>query len=484
VPAVRYYRSVSDRIAVIGIVLFIGLVGVALRVLGMQGDLWFDEAWTLETLRRLESLGQIFSIYRHHTNHLFNTLLMSAFPPLLPDGIYRIPSTCAAIVSLPLIWVFAQRQSGHYSLGACLMYALSLIAIAYGTEARGYGFMVLFSLTAFLALDATLREEDWRWVGIYWAASILAFIAHPSFVVFFSAMLLWSFCLDFTARISRIVEILGKCHLVPVATCVLIYLRFYQFVPPESLGAPEPFLNALVSAASMAVGGPEYLSDTTAGVSLARVIAGAVGVVVCLEIYLLVSAGARYWPIYLLGIVVAPLLWYTAPLVRTNSSGYFLMPIILTYLVLGSFVSRVAAHGVVGRTVAALMLGLYCFGSVNRLQEGLESPRGKVRRAFEYMASNSVGSAISIAGDDDVGNELFIGFYEPRLSLSKSVVYRTASDPAVAEAEWYLVRHDRLSNSPDLEVVLSGGREFELKKIFRRASPAGTNLYLYQRKIE
>lgn len=474
----------SDRAVIIALVLFTALVAVALRVIGMQGDIWFDEAWTLETLRRLESPAQIFSIYRHHTNHLLNTLVMSVLPPLAPDVVYRMPAACAAIASLPLFWVLAQRQSGFYSFIACLMYVLSVGAIAYGTESRGYGYLILFSLTAFLALDENLRDEDWRWIGIYWVSVILGFLAHPSFVIFLSALIFWSLCLDYTARFTRAFEIFGKCHLVPVAVCVVIYLHFYQFVPPYTLGAPQPFLDAIISAASVAVGGPEYLSDRTAGVSLARLIAGAVGIVVCMEIYFLVVRGGRYWGIYLVGILVAPFSWYLSPLVRTNSLAYFLIPTVLTYLVLGNFVARIATLGLVGRTLAALLIGLYCFGSVGKLQEALESPRGKVRRAFEYMAQATVGPEISIAGDDDVGNELFIGFYLPRVSLSKPLIYRTASEPAVAKAEWYLVRRDNLLSDPDREVVLSGGREFVLKKIFRRTSPAGTNLYLYQRALD
>lgn len=474
----------SDRVFAIAIVLFVAFVGVALRILGMQGDIWFDEAWTLETLRRFEYPAQMLSTYHHHTNHLLNTVIMSALPPLLPDMVYRIPAACAAIASLPLFWVLAQRQSGHYSLSACLLYALSVVVIAFGTESRGYGLMLFFALTAFLSLDANLRQEDWRWIGIYWISATLAFLAHPTFAVFFSALIFWSLCLDMTSRLSRTVEILGKCHLVPVALCAVIYLRFYHYVPPASLGAPQPFVEAIISAASLAVGGPEYLSDVAAGVSLARLLAGVVGILVCVEVYLLVVSGSRYWGVYLAGIFVAPFVWYLSPLVRTNSSAYFLMPIVLTYVVLGNFVFRLASQGFVGRTIAALMMGLYCFGNVDRLQDALEAPRGKVRRAFEYMAENSQGPEISLAGDDDLGNELFIGFYLPRLALSKSLIYRVSSEKAAADAEWYLVRRDKLSHDPDLEVVLGGGREFQLKKIFRRTSPAGTNLYLYQRAME
>jgi hypothetical protein len=475
---------VSDRIAAISIVVFVALLAVVLRLLGGEGDLWFDEVWTLETLQRLETPTQIFSLYRHHTNHLLNSFVLNLLPPLQPDIVYRLPAIAAAIAALPLFWAFTQRQLGSYSLGACLLFAVSVPVIAFSTEARGFSLLIFGSLVALLVLDANLRDEDWRLIGLYWLACTVAFLAHPSFVVFFSALVVWSLSLDFSARFTRTIEILGKCHLVPAAVGAIVYLRFYQFVPPESLGAPPPFLDLFISAMSLAVGGPELMEAAIGGVSLARLVAGSVVILLVTETYLTLQRGGRYWMLYLGGVFVAPYLWYLSPLVRTDSVAYFLLPTIVLYLALGSFVARLMSFSLLSRTTAALLLGLVCFGSLSGLHLASDSGRGKVRRAFAYMAQSTPAPIVTIAGDDDVGNELFVSFYLHRVEVGKPIVYRAAVEPGAADAEWYLVRRDTLAAQLDHEIVMSGGRPFELKKIFRRMLPAGTNLYVYQRAGE
>ncbi|MFM1847426.1 MAG: hypothetical protein RL417_900 [Pseudomonadota bacterium] len=471
----------SDRLAILVIVLFVSFVGLLLRVTGMRGDIWFDEAWAIEAVQRLDSLGQLLTIYRHHTNHLLNSFVLTLIPPQESDLFYRIPAVTAALAAIPLFWGFAQRQMGVYAFGAALLFGISVPVIAFSTEARGFGFLVFFALIALTALDANLREEDWRWILVYWVACILAFLSHPTFVLLFSAMIVWSLSLHFSARFTRMVDIVGKCHLAPVAACVLIYLNFYHGVPPESIGALTPFLDSAISAVSLAVGGPEYVVVSPEQISLARLIAGIAAILVLIELYLMVIGGARYWMLYLGGCFVAPYLWYLSPLVRTNSVAYFLLPTVLLYGVLGSLLTRLLSTGLVGRAVALGLLGVCCYGSISQLDEAFGIGRGKVRRAFEYMAENSEEEGVVIAGDDDIGNELLVSYYIPRLKLSKPLVYLAKSEPAAGGAEWYLVKLDRLSEELDHEVVMMGDRRFELKKVFRRRLPSGTNLLVYQR---
>ena len=50
-------------------------LALALRVPGLFTDLWLDEIWTLDIVRRMDSAFDVFRTVRHSNNHHFNTLI-------------------------------------------------------------------------------------------------------------------------------------------------------------------------------------------------------------------------------------------------------------------------------------------------------------------------------------------------------------------------------------------------------------------------
>jgi len=452
-----------------------------MRIAALFNDVWLDEAWTIEMLTRLDAPIQHLTVYQHPTNHFLNTVVLGFFRPLLPDYVYRLPAAIAGIVSLIIFGLVAERQCRRFAAGPCILYVVSLVCIVLGTEARGYGFVLLCGLGALLSLDALLEREDWRFIGAYWVCAALGFLAHPSFIVFFSSLVAWSILADLTGRISRWVEILLKYHLVPLGFALLVHLRFYRFIPPELALEGDSLLRTAVAAASISVGGPDDGSLFDGAISLARILAAAVACAGVSEIAFLAASGSRYVMLYFLGIVVMPVVWSFTPFFPAPGLEYFLMPTVLGYLLLGSFLSRIASYGLVGRTVAALLLSLVCLGNISRYQEFLEFGRGRMRRAFEYLVANSRGPEVSIAGSEDQGNEILVSYYRSRIDSPKPIIYRGASESARNSSEWYIERSPVLKPEPDREIALADGSVFTLEKVFRRSSISGTNLYVYHR---
>src|SRR4029079_11651384 len=64
--------------------------------------------------------------------------------------------------------------------------------IVYSSEARGYAPMVFFVLLAIDAYERYLATRAWRVLATFWAAVVLGFLSHLTFVHAYGAILVWA----------------------------------------------------------------------------------------------------------------------------------------------------------------------------------------------------------------------------------------------------------------------------------------------------
>ncbi len=143
-----------------GYLLLITVLALALRLLRLDGmSLWIDEVftWGLIAPGRGHDFGQqILAAYQGPLYH-------AAAWPLLrwqdTEFMLRLPAALAGTLAVPLLGLFAARLGGRQAGRlAALFLALSPFAVWYAQEARGYSFLILFSVAAGLALLHALQR--------------------------------------------------------------------------------------------------------------------------------------------------------------------------------------------------------------------------------------------------------------------------------------------------------------------------------------
>ena len=161
-------------------------LGLALRVACARGDLWLDEIWTLKLVEPLRSGFEVFWNISNDNNHFLNSLWMYELGQNGPPWLYRLPSILCGGVSVAVAGRIGFRTSPAAGLIAGLLVAVAFPFVNYGSEARGYGALILAMLVALSAFDRALpllgrpeaQSEIRRPSGIMGVAVGLGALAH------------------------------------------------------------------------------------------------------------------------------------------------------------------------------------------------------------------------------------------------------------------------------------------------------------------
>ena len=158
------FTILQKRFSFFSISLFaITLAGFLLRVLAARGELWLDEIWSLMLLEDLAAAHEIFWKISHLNNHLLNSLWLWITGPDAPPVWQRFASIALGTATIPAAAVFIRRHAGDAGGLACaLIFAFGHIFVHYGSEARGYGGLVLMIVLCADAADRLMAEPKRR----------------------------------------------------------------------------------------------------------------------------------------------------------------------------------------------------------------------------------------------------------------------------------------------------------------------------------
>ena len=165
-----------------------------------DGKLVFDATSWTETVFR----------YRDPNNHPLNSVLArlshAAFARDLtrPDGFYfderalRLPVFAAGLLGLAALawvgWVLGKPGVGGLAVG---LMALHPWFVRYGSETRGYGFLLLFTPLAIGGLVRAAQTGRWRWWIGYGLAQFLILWSYPGALHLLVALNVSALCLVF-----------------------------------------------------------------------------------------------------------------------------------------------------------------------------------------------------------------------------------------------------------------------------------------------
>jgi Dolichyl-phosphate-mannose-protein mannosyltransferase len=193
-------RSAAPRPSawLVGACVAAALVAGGLRWPLVRGSLWWDEAWSVRhtIVGQLEPEGQELRFepaawldtlwsYRAPTNHVAYSVAgrpshrvwraaSGAAPERFDERALRLPAWLAALASVVGVGLLVFRLGfpGAAPAAAWLL-AVHPWHIRFGSDGRGYSFVVLFTLLAALLLLRALQEDRWRWWLGYGAAQAL-----------------------------------------------------------------------------------------------------------------------------------------------------------------------------------------------------------------------------------------------------------------------------------------------------------------------
>jgi hypothetical protein len=451
------------------VLLIVALAG-ALRLAAASGDLAIDEIWSWwfvdQMIRRLSDVVAL----RHDNNHILNTIVIYALGPDVAGIWYRIP---AVIASTAAVWLGtriasrAHAKSGDATAG--LLIGASYLLILYGSEARGYAYLVLFAyLSWFCLVRIGANGRWWDAIGFAIGAS-LGFLSHLTFVHAYAGFLVWTVCQYRSPRF----RLLLAAHALPVATAISLYLFFIRGIEIGGGRTTTPS-SALLSTVSLIGGGP--LSGGLAWTAALLVTA------------LLAWGWARRWKRDRAEAACLVTIIAVAPAIVLLSTGhsliyprYFLIPIAFALLVIGDLVAAGWSHRA-GRLASLTACGLYLMANGAWTTRLLDHGRGDYSRAILWMAEQSPDRDATVASDHDFRNGMIFHYYAPRLgSVASRLHYVEQPDVPGSGTDWLILHNFEGDAAYPPGIRDRYGNLYQLRETFRHHSPTGFSWWLYRR---
>ena len=304
------------------VLLLFSIFAVALRLAAVRGDFVLDEIWSWMIAIQCESPWQIVT-YGHDNNHILNTLVLYTLEPAIAHKwLLRLPAAAASCLALWFGYRAARREGPHAGPIALVLLGLSHFLIVYGTEARGYGYLVCCTLASWWALQNFLAEPRWCWFFAFALASSLGFLAHLTFLFAYAALFVYSVVK--LIRGPNWLQILLVLHAAPLATAGAVYLLYVEGMSIGG-GNISPLSATLVATLSLLVGGPSQGALAYVAAAVAAL--------------LLVVALARQFRrdvpravLFATAIVLAPALTLLLVDPVIFYPRYFLVPVLFAYL--------------------------------------------------------------------------------------------------------------------------------------------------------
>ncbi|TPL05581.1 MULTISPECIES: hypothetical protein [unclassified Mesorhizobium] len=457
--------------AVLLAVAAIGVAGLVLRLLGARGDLWMDEIWSLVLLEPLTSIDQIFWRINHDNNHFLNSIYLYLIgpdaSPLLQRGL-SIALGAGAVVAAG-----AAARGRWAAVATSLLFAISYPMVHYGSEARGYAGLVLFTLLAVVFLE---RWLDKRGSGVAFGAIVLlGFLSHLIMVETVAVLVAWTAWLIWrrTGSFDRINVELGQIFapaflaVLPIAACMLIGRLLFGF----RIGGALPFsLQAFAQGYGGMIrylfGVPDWIGDWVC-------IATACGLVcVCAAIW-----RDRRASLYVIGIVGLPIVMAAARLPNAEFQRYFLVPATFMLLWAGELLGRGFAAGGKYRVLAAAAMVAILAGTTTLLLPFYEYGRGSYATMVDKMTRDGPAD---YATNQEFRTVMIVDYFAKRLGRQASFV---AEDKICDERPSWLILEGAIDRQPQyVDAVPDCMSTYERVDASTSWGLSGLGWTLYQRR--
>ena len=459
------------------------LVAVLLRVPGLWTELWMDEILSIRLVEEVRSPLGVFTDIHSDNNHYVNSLWLWAVGSRAPGWLMRLPTLVLGAALVVVAYRVTRTRGRPAAVVTAALFAVSYPLIHYSSEARGYGYLVFFTLVGYGAFRRWTSDGGMRAGAIYAVGSALAFLSHLGFATVFAAFVLWSALEVMDSRENRrsVVWSHAGVHVLPAVTLLILYFVDIRFMTAAGGFARLGPLESLAGAAGLVAG----------------VAPGAVAALVAAFAWVAIAFGVRCWygenrneAICLVVAIAFSLASGALP--GYGYPRYYLTALLFALLFLGHATALAMASErwkVLG--VALLVM----VGAVNLTQtvRFASVGRGMYREATEYMAAEAALGPVTVAGSHDMGSVLALDYYGAELPGRTVFAYRChhTSTPGCSQIrpsraggeelpEFYLLSslEDAFAPTPTFSVPDLG--EYEFVRSFPKYGLSGVYWALYR----
>lgn len=424
------------------VIFAITVAGLVLRLLGARGDLWLDEIWSFVLLEPITSVDQIFWHINHDNNHFLNSIYLYLVGPDVSPVLQRGLSIALGAATIVTAGVAAAARGRSTAVATALLFATSYPMVHYGSEARGYAGLVLFTVLSVTFLERRLDQRD---SGIAFAVMVLlGFLSHLTMMETVAVLVVWTGWLVWrrTGSLGTTNAEVGLIFtssfmaVLPLAACVLVGRLLFGF----RVGGASPFS---VQAFATGYGGMiRYLFGLPSWIGDWVCIVAACG---------LVCACACIWrdrrsSLYVIGVVGLPFLMAAAHLPNLEFPRYFLVSATFLLLWCGELFGRVLDSGGRYRLLAVTGLVAILIGNASSLLQFYQYGRGSYSMMVARVTQDGDNT---YASNHDFHTGMVVDHFARQTGHRASLVkdYRICSDhPA-----WLILEDTADTQFPDIQ---------------------------------
>jgi hypothetical protein len=454
------------------------IAGGVIRWRAAQGDLWFDEIWSMLLTTRAHSVSGVLTDIHHANNHYLNTAYLMLVGSAARPELYRLPAVLAGSAAIILMafaaasWPATPRRGPFTTVW---LGAGSFLLVQYTSEARGYGLALLFAMLCYMATARWLARPSWGAAAGFAVSAILGVLAHLTVAFVVAGCVGWILVDAWNRRAGQQPAVHWSLLLLvgpPAAFVVWLWasdLRFLDSGGGPAWSPPKVLRETLRYTFSVPAGPMEWLG--------AVALAGAGWEAICLYR----RNDARWMFLAMVFVIPSAICVIVRP--EIIGARYFLVCAPFLILVVAQSLARLSDHGIVGRIAWGLALVAFTVGGVFSWGPLLRDGRGHYREAVEYMAAATAEPVLRVASDHDARNGLLLAYFAHGLPSGRRVDYVSHEDWAGRSFDWFIA-HRMDDESPPPQMIDLPPGQFSVVQHFGHGGISGWSWFVYRRSLK
>lgn len=471
----------------LGLAVLCVALGVWLRYRGALGELWLDEIWSLNfATTHMNVWHEAFWKIIHDNNHPLNTLWLFLAGPDKAAWFLRLPAIVAGGLSIAVAGWIMDKNGAAPMLSAMLLMAVLYPLVHFGSEARGYGLMILFLLIAFGAVERA-RDNPAAMKWLFAVAVTLGTWSHLSIlpIAFFLAVAYaYTHWRDHGGFWSAIQATLSFCTPVTAGLSVVlagIYAGYkdqmFDWYGGRATDCPE-------------IGCFSAALDELIGYTLGGITTVPPGLLAGLSVILI--AGAVVWlsvlrhpraALYAFAFFGVSGLYIALGQPNVPYGRYFIGLFALVPLLLADVIGAMRQQGRLchrmGIGVLLVLVGVSLWTTVPFSRDG----RGHYRAAFDLIAREATAQPQAIGTDMVFRTQTLFSHAAMRKGLDFKATYIPAPSIATAKPDWFVGILPQKNGMPSGRCFRNdnGRVAYGLVQVFKYWGVAGIDIGVYKR---